>query len=304
MDTSRGQIIVQLQGATVQTVDLNSDSLTIGRIPDNGLVLPIPPVSRHHAELRLTAQGPVITDLGSTNGTYVAGVRLIAHQEYPLIPGVPVQIGPFVLTYSPATVKAKAQTEAQTEAQPASLAFVAELELPHEARPPAPPRPTYPVPLPTGTHSRYLQYLPVIFHDGDFLGRFLQIFEAIWEPLEWRLDHLPMYFDPRTAPASMVNWLGSWLGLELNERWPEERRRRLVAEGMELLCWRGTRYGLSRWIEACTGVAPVIENDPEQPFVFRVHLQIPPGQDLDKGLVIELIEDHKPAHAGYVLEFV
>lgn len=300
MSESRGQIIVQLQGATVQTVDLNTDSLTIGRIPDNGLVLPIPPVSRHHAELRLTAHGLVIRDLGSSNGTYVAGVRLVAHQEYPLIPGVPVQIGSFVLTYSPVT----AATEAESDAQPVSLASVSELEVTHERQPPAPPRPTYPAPLPTGPHSRYLQYLPVIFHDGDFLGRFLQIFESIWEPLEWRLDHLHMYFDPRTAPASMVNWLGSWLGLELNERWPEERRRRLVAEGMELLRWRGTHYGLSRWIEACTGVAPVIEDDPEQPFVFRVRLQIPPGQDLDKDLVIELIENHKPAHAGYVLEFV
>lgn len=300
MSETRGQIIVQLQGATVQTVDLNTDSLTIGRIPDNGLVLPIPPVSRHHAELRLTVHGPVIRDLGSSNGTYIAGVRLLAHQEYPLIPGVPLQIGPFVLTYSPATVT----TEAETDVQPASLASVSELEVTRERHPPAPPRPTYPVPLPTGPHSRYLQYLPVIFHGGDFLGRFLQIFESIWEPLEWRLDHLHMYFDPRTAPASMVNWLGSWLGLELNERWPEERRRRLVTEGMELLRWRGTHYGLSRWIEACTGVAPVIEDDPEQPFVFRVRLQTPPGQELDKDLVIELIENHKPAHAGYVLEFV
>ncbi|WP_147373036.1 phage tail protein, partial [Calidithermus terrae] len=163
---------------------------------------------------------------------------------------------------------------------------------------------TYPVPLPPVAQSRYLQYLPVIFHDGDFLGRFLQIFEGIWEPLEWRLDHLPMYFDPRTAPASMVNWLGSWLGLELDERWPEERRRRLVAEGMDLLRWRGTRYGLSRWIETCTGVAPLIEEIPGQPFVFRVRLEAPAGQELDLELLTELIETHKPAHAGYVLELV
>ncbi|WP_027892600.1 phage tail protein [Calidithermus chliarophilus] len=299
MDTSRGQIIVQLQGATVQTVDLTADSLTIGRVPDNGLVLPIPPVSRHHAELRLTAQGPVIIDLGSTNGTYVGGVRLVAHQEFPLIPGIPVQIGPFVLTYSPAAAPA-----VEPEAQPVSLAPVPEVEVAVEERPPAPARPTYPVPLPSVAPSRYLQYLPVIFHDGDFLGRFLQIFEGIWEPLEWRLDHLPMYFDPRTAPASMVNWLGSWLGLELDERWPEERRRRLVAEGMDLLRWRGTRYGLSRWIETCTGISPSIEELPEQPFVFRVRLEVPPGRELDPELLTELIETHKPAHAGYVLELV
>jgi transcriptional regulator with GAF, ATPase, and Fis domain len=45
--------------------------LTIGKAPDNGLVLPDDTVSRHHCELERTALGIVVRDLGSTNHTRV-----------------------------------------------------------------------------------------------------------------------------------------------------------------------------------------------------------------------------------------
>jgi len=45
--------------------------LTIGKAPDNDLVLPDDTVSRHHCELERTAVGLVVRDLGSTNHTRV-----------------------------------------------------------------------------------------------------------------------------------------------------------------------------------------------------------------------------------------
>ncbi|MDO5064010.1 MAG: ATP-binding cassette domain-containing protein [Actinomyces bowdenii] len=53
-----------------------TSSGTIGRAPDNALVLDDPLVSKHHARVDLTPQGIVVTDLGSTNGIYVAGQRV------------------------------------------------------------------------------------------------------------------------------------------------------------------------------------------------------------------------------------
>ncbi len=54
-------------------IELHQGVLTIGRLPDCGVVLSDPNVSRHHAEVR--RQGPeiVLVDLGSTNGTRVNG---------------------------------------------------------------------------------------------------------------------------------------------------------------------------------------------------------------------------------------
>lgn len=53
---------------------LTEDCVTIGRAPDNAIVLDQPSVSNHHAELRLTGETYILKDLGSTNGTRVNGI--------------------------------------------------------------------------------------------------------------------------------------------------------------------------------------------------------------------------------------
>jgi pSer/pThr/pTyr-binding forkhead associated (FHA) protein len=50
--------------------------LTIGRANDNGIVLTDGRVSRHHGRLMARHGVLVYTDLGSTNGTRVNGVRV------------------------------------------------------------------------------------------------------------------------------------------------------------------------------------------------------------------------------------
>jgi pSer/pThr/pTyr-binding forkhead associated (FHA) protein len=53
--------------------ELSEDCVTIGRAPDNAIVLEEPSVSSHHAELRLSGEIYILKDLGSTNGTRVNG---------------------------------------------------------------------------------------------------------------------------------------------------------------------------------------------------------------------------------------
>jgi phage tail-like protein len=164
------------------------------------------------------------------------------------------------------------------------------------------PRPTLPAPVATGPASMYIESLPIIYADNDFLARFLLLFQTVWEPLEQRQDHIEMYFDPRTSPASFLPWLASWLDLSFNQHWPETRRRRLLAEAIDLYRWRGTRYGLVRMIEVCTGITPEVSDTVTQPYTFDVKITLPKGGDIDKNLIDELIQAHKPAHAGYRLE--
>jgi len=56
------------------THELVEDLITIGRAPDNMIVIADPSISSHHAQLQLAGETYRLKDLDSTNGTRVNGV--------------------------------------------------------------------------------------------------------------------------------------------------------------------------------------------------------------------------------------
>ena len=299
--TSHGVLSALLEGNLVHTMPVTDRVLRIGRLPDNELVLSHATVSRHHAEVRVQNGQVVLTDVGSSAGTLVQGQRLAANQPVLLEPGVDVRIGPYLLKYTPNAAAQPVLPGLPVESPargPSGPLVAAEIIEQMLAAPPG--RPTYPVFRPAERSSRYLGHLPAMFQDSEFLGRFLLIFEALWEPLEWRQDHSELYYDPRTSPAAWLGWLASWLDLTVNPHWPEDRQRRLLDEVMELYRWRGTPYGLTRMIEVCTGHSVDIRDAGGEAFTFQV--RIPPEAAGQRDLIEQLVATHKPAHVGYVLE--
>jgi pSer/pThr/pTyr-binding forkhead associated (FHA) protein len=71
--------------------ELVQDELTVGRDITNRVVINDPEVSRKHARLTLQSGSYVIEDLGSTNGTFVDGQRLIG--PHVLKPGETIMFG-------------------------------------------------------------------------------------------------------------------------------------------------------------------------------------------------------------------
>jgi pSer/pThr/pTyr-binding forkhead associated (FHA) protein len=72
-------------------IDLPAEQLTIGRSSESGLVIRDDYTSTHHARLLKWADGWVIQDLDSTNGTFLDGTRVIVPTHVPL--NTPVKIG-------------------------------------------------------------------------------------------------------------------------------------------------------------------------------------------------------------------
>jgi pSer/pThr/pTyr-binding forkhead associated (FHA) protein len=72
-------------------IDLPTEQLTIGRSSESGLVIRDDYTSTHHARLLKWADGWVIQDLDSTNGTFLDGIRVIVPTHVPL--NTPVKIG-------------------------------------------------------------------------------------------------------------------------------------------------------------------------------------------------------------------
>jgi phage tail-like protein len=101
--------------------------------------------------------------------------------------------------------------------------------------------------------------LPGLYQDDDFAQRFTAGLDEVLAPVLVTLDGIEAYSDPKLAPADFVEWLAAWVGLELDEAWPLERQRALVARAAQLHTWQGTRSGLSELVEIYAGVVPEIE---------------------------------------------
>lgn len=74
-----------------QAFDLTKAEVNIGRDTSNDIVITDSEVSRRHARLVLQPGGYVLEDLGSTNGTYANGQRLLG--PHVLRPGELVMLG-------------------------------------------------------------------------------------------------------------------------------------------------------------------------------------------------------------------
>lgn len=87
-----------LQGPS-ERILLETPVLTIGRAPDNQLVLSDVKASTHHALIQMHEPNPLLFDLDSTNGTFVNNFRLVSRVPYPLRPGDNVRIGDMVYIF-------------------------------------------------------------------------------------------------------------------------------------------------------------------------------------------------------------
>lgn len=171
--------------------------------------------------------------------------------------------------------------------------------------------------------SRYLQHLPAIYSDSDFMGRFLMIFESVLGPIEDMISNLPHYFDPHTTPEELLPWLASWANLVLDDSWPIDRRRELVRSAVQLYQWRGTRRGLREYLKVYAGVEPEITEDyggipltgnaklgwntvlgTGTHHTFTVTLEVEEPDSVNTGHLKAIIEAEKPAHTAFRLEVI
>ncbi|WP_072619509.1 phage tail protein [Spirulina major] len=181
--------------------------------------------------------------------------------------------------------------------------------------------------------SLYLDFLPDVYREVDFVGRFLKIFEQAFEPDVQILNSLWAYLHPRTAPDALIPFLAYWVGWPLTPQLSLATQRRLIAGALQLYRWRGTRRGLKYAIHLFTdlpfegngGEDPAIQITEiggrgfvlgetrlgrgatmggGQPYHFVVELRSPSANPIDPDLVRKVIEQEKPAFCSYELYII
>ena len=180
--------------------------------------------------------------------------------------------------------------------------------------------------------SLYLNFLPDLYREVDFIGRFLKIFEQAFEPAVQALDVFWAYLDPFTTPKALLPFLAHWVAWPVDPRWSHQKQRRLIRQAMEIYRWRGTRRGLRLYLHLYTDL-PLDENIPQEvdkhisiqeifgdgfvlntthighdsiiggvrPYHFIVTLRPDSGVQVDERLVRHIIEQEKPAFCTYEL---
>jgi pSer/pThr/pTyr-binding forkhead associated (FHA) protein len=95
---SRTRLLLAAGGST-HVIPLESTQLTIGRGLNNDVILEDTRVSRHHAQLRYRARRFWLSDLGSTNGTFINGEQVA---EQALRDGDTISLGGLELVFKEA----------------------------------------------------------------------------------------------------------------------------------------------------------------------------------------------------------
>jgi pSer/pThr/pTyr-binding forkhead associated (FHA) protein len=90
------RLILTFNKQIINKFSFNKDNLTIGRKPENDVQIDNLAVSGHHARIDKTGNDFILTDLQSTNGTFVNHKQIVSHT---LEHGDNIQIGKHVLLF-------------------------------------------------------------------------------------------------------------------------------------------------------------------------------------------------------------
>jgi phage tail-like protein len=180
----------------------------------------------------------------------------------------------------------------------------------------------------------YLEFLPAIYRRSDAVGRntvrdMCFLLEHMFDSIDAKLEDGFRYYDPHLAPVEFLHWLARWTAFGIDVDWPEDKKRALIKRAVDLYRIRGTKRGLTLFLQLLTGFEPDIAEN-TWPFKgFRVDSEarigldsvVLPPVDLAHCFVVsmpvkfeavtpdmvirihQIIASEKPAHTHYYLRF-
>src|SRR5512136_2975905 len=76
-----------------RSMQINKDSASVGRGPDNDVMIDDPSVSKRHAIIFQTPKGHSIEELKSQNGTWINGTLIASGKKTGIENGIPISVG-------------------------------------------------------------------------------------------------------------------------------------------------------------------------------------------------------------------
>jgi phage tail-like protein len=285
------KIILRVSGADIeeQQLTVGRQGLRVGRTNDNNLPLDNREISRQHLRVMWREDKYFVEDLNSSNGTWLNDVRMTPREARELRPDDVIRLGPFVMR----VLRFVVETQDIVPILPELVIETATVA----------PQPRAHLHSILSDNSTWLKYLPAVYAEDDFLGRYLLVFESIFSPIFWTLDNFDFYLDADTMPEEWLRWVGNWFDLLVLPDLPIEKQRNIVKQLGWLFSRRGTKACLQRLLELYFDSSPEIIEPEDEPCHFVVKLALT-NQQMKNGREIaeRLIASQKPAFASYSLE--
>lgn len=298
------KLLFRLSGPD-QNIDqliVTEQGLRVGRTRDNNLFLDSREISRQHARItwRADEEKYYVEDLNSSNGSWLNDARLAPREPRELRPGDVLRFGPYVLSLIRFIMPVAEPALPQVALSPILQSMATDQERVHTDN--------Y-LPGLSRKQSSWMQYLPGIFSEDEFTGRYLLIFESMLSPIFWTLDHFDLYLTPEIAPQEWMQWMVGWFDLLIIPELPIDRQRNLMRQSGWLFLRRGTRVGLERLLDLYFGVTAQIIEPPDDYCHFIVRLPLSQSRvdfgTVDKrDLAERLITSQKPAFTSFALEII
>lgn len=196
------KIVLKFENAVLQELAVGQKEVSIGRSPDNGIVIDNPAVSHYHARVFNEEGRLMLEDFGSLNGTFVNGQRV---KMVTLKPGDSVMIGKHTLV-----VTDSAEVRAYT--------------LDHGATKPAAPKINETVMLDTKERREFLQKVAAVGESAQVAPARLKIPTLVvkngkTDQKEYALgDKLTVIGKSSMARVRLKGWFAPRAAAQINRR--------------------------------------------------------------------------------------
>jgi len=178
-----------------------------------------------------------------------------------------------------------------------------------------------------------MRFLPEIYHDDDFLNRFMLLIDSFWKPISQQIDQVSNYVDPSMAPERFVDWMAEWFGMSLDLDLSEDLKRKIVAKIGPILATKGTKQAMLQLLRLYSGGTVEITEHMDSNFMigpstqlgyqialgtqnkpnsFDIYMNVPTPLGIQakdpsyttqfRRKIESIIEMCKPAHTFYKLE--
>jgi phage tail-like protein len=162
------------------------------------------------------------------------------------------------------------------------------------------------------------EQMPAIYQEDFFGLRFASGFDVVIGPLMILLDCLEAYFSPWLAPEDFLDWLGQWIGAELDGDEPLAIRREAIASAVTMHRRRGTAFGLATAVRLAIGVTPEITESGGSAWSARPLGAFPGSRDPDLLVTVRVADPStinrarleavvaaaSPAHMPFAIEVI